>query len=108
VPGTGCAEYAQPEPGTDLRSRARRAILDPVSTRTFSRIALGGALLACTAFALQQSHLPADTLRPDFGVHVPRGLVAQGTPDTPPKPEVLALGRALFFDPILSADRSVA
>jgi cytochrome c peroxidase len=56
----------------------------------------------------QQPRLPADALPPDFGAHVPRGLVAAGTPDTAPKPEVLALGRALFFDPVLSADKTVA
>jgi cytochrome c peroxidase len=61
------------------------------------------------ALALRQSpRLPSDTLPADFGAQIPRGLVTPGTPDTAPSPAVLALGRALFFDPILSADNTIS
>jgi cytochrome c peroxidase len=65
-------------------------------------------VLASTAVAVRSTHVPSDTLPADFGTQIPRGLVAANSNDTPPKPEVLALGRALFFDPILSADHTVA
>lgn len=52
--------------------------------------------------------LPADTLPSDFGLVPPAGLLA---PDAvPPAPDArrLALGRALFFDPSLSGDRTIS
>jgi cytochrome c peroxidase len=52
--------------------------------------------------------LPKDDLSADFGATLPAGVVAKGFVDAPPKPEALKLGRALFFDPILSIDRTVA
>jgi cytochrome c peroxidase len=70
-------------------------------------LALSVALI-CAAAALSQPHVPADTLPADFGAQIPRGLVPRDHADAPPRPEVLALGRALFFDPILSADHTVA
>jgi cytochrome c peroxidase len=76
-------------------------------TSPFQSFALALALVSFAA-ALQQAHLPSDTLTSDFGTHIPRGLVALDYADTPPKPEVLSLGRALFFDPILSVDHTVA
>lgn len=63
--------------------------------------------LACVAMAIG-GHVPADRLAADFGSAVPRGLVDKDFVDVPPKGEVVALGRALFFDPVLSSDGSVA
>jgi cytochrome c peroxidase len=66
------------------------------------------ASIASAASALQRPHLPSDTLPKDFGADVPRGLVSLASGEAAVKPEVIALGRSLFFDPVLSADRTVA
>ncbi|MBL8857503.1 MAG: c-type cytochrome [Planctomycetes bacterium] len=54
------------------------------------------------------SKLPQDTLPADFGARIPECLVPDGFVDRPAAPEIAALGRALFFDPILSIDRTVS
>lgn len=67
------------------------------------------AALALAALWFQVTpSLPRDTLPSDFGSVIPRGLVPKDYVDAAPRADVLALGRALFFDPILSVDRSVS
>ena len=52
--------------------------------------------------------VPADTLPPQLDARAPRGL-AEVEPNAPPADERwVALGRRLFFDPVLSLDRTVA
>ena len=61
--------------------------------------------------AFQHSpRVPADTLPADLDVPPPLGLpdAILDPPDNPSTRERVALGRKLFFDPILSIDRSVA
>lgn len=52
--------------------------------------------------------LPEDRLPADFGVRIASAVKPAEFPDVLPAPGVLALGRALFFDPILSIDRTVS
>jgi cytochrome c peroxidase len=55
--------------------------------------------------------LPRDTLPAEIDLaHIPRGLGARpdAPPDNPLTPAKVQLGRRLFFDPILSGDRTVA
>lgn len=52
--------------------------------------------------------LPEDTLPADFGARFSPAVAPRGFVDVPPSPALLALGRALFFDPILSIDRSLS
>jgi cytochrome c peroxidase len=54
--------------------------------------------------------VPADTLPETLSIdHVPLGLGPRpASPANPLTPARVALGRRLFFDPILSADRSIA
>src|SRR5262245_36922028 len=53
--------------------------------------------------------VPADTLPETIPIdHIPLGLGPRPATDNPLTPGRVALGRSLFFDPILSADRSVA
>jgi cytochrome c peroxidase len=51
---------------------------------------------------------PADALPPDFGSAAPASLFEPGAAPPPPDARVLALGRALFFEPALSRDGTVA
>ncbi len=64
--------------------------------------------VASAVSVVQLPRLPADELPADFGVDVPRGLGPLAANDAPVKQDVVALGRALFFDPVLSADGTVA
>jgi cytochrome c peroxidase len=66
------------------------------------------ASLASAVGAMQSPRVPADALPADFGAEVPRGLGPLAANGAAPSPDVVALGRALFFDPILSADRTVS
>src|SRR5579884_2840343 len=69
------------------------------------------ALLAAPAlYADRPPPVPADTLPRDLPHDaVPLGLGPRpAPPDNPPTPARVALGRRLFFDPILSADNTVA
>jgi cytochrome c peroxidase len=70
------------------------------------------AFIAAAALALAQGgatpRLPIDTLPADFGVRVPEAVRPVGFVARTDAPEVVALGRTLFFDPILSIDRTVA
>jgi len=52
--------------------------------------------------------LPRDELSADFGLAAPKGLFPSDHTPTTPDPARLALGRALFFDPVLSGDRTVS
>jgi cytochrome c peroxidase len=52
--------------------------------------------------------LPRDGLPADFGTAPPAGLYAEGAGPGAPDTRQLALGRALFFDPVLSGDRTVS
>lgn len=67
------------------------------------------ALVAAAASADAPPGVPADTL-PAVLPHdaVPTGLGPRPAPEHPLTAARVALGRRLFFDPILSADRSVA
>jgi cytochrome c peroxidase len=68
-------------------------------------------VLALAAIALGADPMvPADTLPPDLVVDkVPDGLGPRSVPkDSPLTAARVALGRKLFFDPILSADNTVA
>src|SRR5262245_24047339 len=55
--------------------------------------------------------LPRDTLPAELNLErVPRGFVARpvAPPENPVTPAKVRLGRRLFFDPVLSGDRTVA
>jgi cytochrome c peroxidase len=52
--------------------------------------------------------LPRDELPSGFGAPPHAAVAPAGWTDAPPQPAVLALGRALFFDPILSRDKSLS
>jgi cytochrome c peroxidase len=66
--------------------------------------------LAAAALAGDPPPLPTDTLPKDLAVDdVPLGLGPRPVPaDNPLTPARVALGRRLFFDPVLSADKTVA
>jgi len=70
---------------------------------------LAGSALALLWLAREAPVLPKDTLPAALATRPPFGLVA---PEQPAPPEIDArhaeLGRKLFFDPLLSADRSVS
>ena len=71
---------------------------------------LGGALVvsAATAVSLSARDVPADTLPADLAAEAPMGFERVEF-EAPGYTELqVALGRRLFFDPILSVDRSVA
>lgn len=78
------------------------------------RIALIGFLLGATTIAAAQSNSPSpiarDTLPNELPYEsLPLGLNPFRVPeDNPMTEEKVALGRKLFFDPILSGDRTVA
>ena len=55
-----------------------------------------------------QDPLPQDTLPPNLPLDAPLGLPAEELKGAGASDEQVALGRRLFFDPILSVDRSVA
>lgn len=80
-------------------SRDRRAVLAAL-------LALAGLAIAARA---QESapRLPEDTLPRPLPRTIPLGL-PDSLADRLPTPEVAALGRRLFFDPILSRDRSLS
>jgi cytochrome c peroxidase len=68
-------------------------------------------LFAAPLLAVDPPSLPRDTLPAEFDLdHVPRGFPARPTApaDNPLTAEKVGLGRRLFFDPILSSDRTVA
>lgn len=67
-------------------------------------------LLAVAAFAAEPPPLPRDTLPAALPIDdTPSGLPARLVPtDNPLTAAKVALGRRLFFDPILSGDRAVA
>jgi cytochrome c peroxidase len=71
---------------------------------------VSGLLTASSASDDRPAAVPRDELPADFGSTIPYGLVEAmpGFVDVPPDPAVFALGRRLFFDPILSLDRTVA
>jgi cytochrome c peroxidase len=79
-------------------ARARRAG-EPRGVLTYVALAalLGGAEAA-----------PVDRLPPDFGRAPPAGLYDEGHAPPPLDERRHALGRALFFDPALSRDRTIA
>ncbi len=56
----------------------------------------------------QVASVPADTLPADFGLAPPQGLFELDAGPRPLDGARFALGRALFFDPVLSGDRSVS
>ncbi len=56
----------------------------------------------------EQDPLPQDTLPPNLPLDAPLGLPAEELKGAGASDEQVALGRRLFFDPILSVDRSVA
>lgn len=75
-------------------------------TRMSRTLVLAAPLLAlCADGGVRR---PVDTLPADFGASVASAILPKGRVDAPPPPAVLALGRRLFFDPILSSDRSVS
>lgn len=67
------------------------------------------AVLVLAAAQGERSPLPKDTLAPELALAPPYGVIG-GDLRAPaePKPAETALGRALFFDPILSDDRTVS
>jgi cytochrome c peroxidase len=78
---------------------------------TRSALLIAPLLLAATLLCAQApTPLPADTLPKDLSCDaVPLGLGKRpASADNPLTPARVALGRRLFFDPILSHDRSVA
>src|SRR3954471_21145634 len=68
-------------------------------------------LLAALTVAASPPPLPRDTLPADPDLaRVPGGFPARpaAPADNPPTPAKVRLGRRLFFDPVLSGDRTVA
>jgi cytochrome c peroxidase len=76
----------------------------------FARAAFSGGVLVLALFAEQPRPVPQDTLPKELPLVAPLGF--ERAPEAPVDNEFsdarTALGRALFFDPILSADRTVA
>ncbi len=73
----------------------------------FAGCSVSLSLLFAAAFSMPQDAVPADTLPDELPRTAPLGLparIAEGHPSD----AVVALGRRLFFDPVLSADRTVA
>lgn len=68
------------------------------ATIVFSALALSGGT----------PNLPKDTLPADFGEHAPAMLGSTRFVPRDDKAAVVALGRTLYFDPILSIDRTVS
>jgi cytochrome c peroxidase len=65
-------------------------------------------MIAVLAWAAGPRPVPADTLPKDLAIEsIPLGLGPRPG-DNSPSPARVALGRSLFFDPILSHDRTVA
>ena len=74
----------------------------------YAALALSAWLSLAAGVRLQeQRRLPLDTLPADLGHQVPFGLPEELGAD-PASEALAALGRRLFFDPILSLDRSVS
>ena len=79
-----------------------------------NRLAQVLALCACVAAARpvvqQKPALPVDDLPAELGLALPLGLpeILPVPADNPVTPERLALGRRLFFDPLLSRDESLS
>src|SRR5262245_8047063 len=76
--------------------------------RVFWLLVLAAPLLAPAA---DPPPLPRDTLPAEIDLErAPRGLAARpaAPPDNPLTPAKAALGRRLFFDPVLSGDRTVS
>jgi cytochrome c peroxidase len=69
-----------------------------------------GFLIAAIAWSASPPPVPADTLPKDMSIDsVPLGLAPRSAPaENPLSKARVALGRKLFFDPILSQDRTVA
>ena len=79
-------------------------------TRLALALGLGLSVAAAGPVVQQRAPVPADDLPRELGQTLPLGLpellpVPAGNPVTP---ESLALGRRLFFDPILSRDESLS
>jgi cytochrome c peroxidase len=77
---------------------------------TRSVLLIAPLLLAAALWAQGPAPIPADTLPKNLPLDtIPLGLAMRpGGADGPPTAARVALGRRLFFDPILSHDRSVA
>lgn len=69
------------------------------------RLALAAAVLACATVAAQQPAAPPARQTP---VLAPLPLAVPSPPDNPSTPAKVALGRLLFWDPILSGSRDIA
>ncbi len=91
-----------------LRASAAGIGLAALALGLGSARAGGGERGAAAAPSAPAADVPADTLPAELGARVPLGLPADLAPPDDASPEVVALGRRLFFDPILSLDRTVA
>ncbi len=85
--------------------------MDPLANSSAALSLIGALLLAAgllTPSGGDAPVLPRDTLPADFGLQPPPNLYVEGA--TPPvfDAPAFALGRALFFDPVLSGDRTVS
>lgn len=71
-------------------------------------LAVGLATAQSPAQDPEQAVLPADTLPLELSIERPFGLDRAAPMVEPPSAELIALGRQLFFDPVLSEDNTVA
>ena len=69
---------------------------------------VGVLLLGLGALAQEKQAIPADTLPEKLPIEAPFGLPEAPEESSPSSEQVALLGRTLFFDSILSKDRSVA
>ena len=101
-------------PGAVLTLQCSEFSVSPEGPMNPNRIFLFTLFLIvlASALCLQSQDQKASTLMPigkPVQIEVPLGLPAVPIPsDNPPTAETIALGRRLYYDPILSADNSVS
>jgi cytochrome c peroxidase len=93
-----------------LRTDVTQKNLESVATASlvFLVLAVASSAQLAREVATNLVVLPADGLPSDFGVNPPAGLFPIGVEPRELDSARFALGRALFFDPVLSIDRSVS
>ena len=75
----------------------------------FSLLTLGQLLISCSKKLVGGPNLKASPIGTPFKIKVPLGLPPVQIPaDNPPTAETVALGRRLFYDPVLSVDNTVS
>lgn len=96
--------------GRHESSAGRDFFHPPINVMNWRLILIAWVSAMATALAAQgPSPIPIDSLEKDLKLNdIPIGLAPRPASQNALKPEHVALGRQLFFDPILSADNTVA